>query len=91
MSITASGGYLQVIVQNRIESSVLAKDPALSTDKEDKAQHGWGLRSVRMLAERHDGTLDLYEENGMFTASVLLMQPSHGGKNGQMGAEPLHT
>ena len=84
VSITASCGYLQVIVQNRIENSVLAKDPALSTDKEDKAQHGWGLRSVRMLAERHDGTLDLYEKTACSRRAFCSCSR-------HMGAEPLHT
>ncbi|MCR4646625.1 MAG: GHKL domain-containing protein [Oscillospiraceae bacterium] len=91
VSITETDGYLQLTVKNRIAASVLSANPRLLTDKEDASQHGLGLQSVRMLAQRHEGMLDLYEENSMFVASVLLMKPSHGGQNGHMGVEPLHT
>ncbi len=44
----------------------------LSTQKQDKKYHGMGLRSIRRIAEKYDGTLDINFENGVFRLSVLL-------------------
>lgn len=44
----------------------------LSTQKQDKKHHGIGLRSIRRIAEKYDGTLDVNFENGIFRLSVLL-------------------
>ncbi len=44
----------------------------LSTQKQDKKYHGIGLRSIRRIAEKYDGTLDINLENGIFKLSVLL-------------------
>ncbi len=44
----------------------------LSTQKQDKKHHGIGLRSIRRIAEKYDGTLDINFEDGIFRLSVLL-------------------
>lgn len=33
-----------------------------------------GLKSVKEIAEKHEGMIDIYEKNGMFIVSVLLMK-----------------
>ncbi len=44
----------------------------LSTRKQDKKNHGMGLKSIRRIAEKYDGTLDINLENELFKLSVLL-------------------
>ncbi len=44
----------------------------LSTQKQDKKQHGIGLRSIRRIAEKYDGTLDIEFQNEIFKLSILL-------------------
>ncbi len=70
--ISETAGYYRVTIKNTIQESVLEKNSELKTDKSNKELHGWGLRSVKDIARRHGGTLDIYEKNGMFIASVLL-------------------
>ncbi|MBQ9631540.1 MAG: GHKL domain-containing protein, partial [Lachnospiraceae bacterium] len=36
--------------------------------------HGWGLRSIKDIAEIHNGSVDIYEKDGMFTVNILLMK-----------------
>ncbi len=59
---------LCIFCENRYKD--INKD--LSTQKQDKKQHGIGLRSIRRIAEKYDGTLNINPENGLFKLSVLL-------------------
>lgn len=78
MMIKKTHGYYRIVVKNTIRESVLQKNRELKSDKENKALHGWGLRSVAEIAERHLGGLDIYEKNGMFVVSVLLANDEIG-------------
>ncbi len=42
------------------------------TTKSDQAYHGFGLRSVSLIAKKYHGTLNLEQKDGLFTARVLL-------------------
>lgn len=45
----------------------------LSTTKTDKTSHGFGLSSMREIAQRYHGTLDAGMENGRFVLVVCLL------------------
>lgn len=68
------GGYYRVIVKNTISHSVLDNNNMLKTSKKDARNHGWGLRSIKDIAEIHNGSVDIYEKDGMFTVNILLMK-----------------
>ncbi|MCH5203890.1 MAG: GHKL domain-containing protein [Oscillospiraceae bacterium] len=61
-----------VIVKNSIERSVLAENPELKTDDADKSSHGFGIGSVRRIAEKHGGSVEFKEEDNLFIAEVWL-------------------
>ena len=75
VSIAEVGGYYRILVKNSITESVLSRNAELATTKPESDKHGIGLQTVRMLAEVHEGTLDVYEEDGFFYAGVMLMKP----------------
>ena len=66
---------LIICVKNRIDTSVLAKNPKLKTSKDKHDAHGFGVRSIREIAERYDGTVDFYEDNSYFIARISLHSP----------------
>ena len=59
-------------MKNRISSSVLENNKKLQTSKSDKKNHGYGLKTVRMLSETHNGMVDVYENDSYFIVNVLL-------------------
>lgn len=61
-----------IIVKNSIASSVLAENPELKTDDADKSSHGFGIESVRRIAEKHGGSVEFKEEDDLFIAEVWL-------------------
>jgi signal transduction histidine kinase len=72
LNVSEITGYYSIIVKNRISSSVLTDNKKLSTTKSDKHNHGYGLKSVKMLAEAHNGMLDIYEKDGFFVVNTML-------------------
>lgn len=72
LNISEISGYYSIIVKNRISSSVIADNQKLSTTKADTHNHGYGLKSVKMLAEFHNGMVDIYEKDGFFIVNTLL-------------------
>ena len=59
-------------LKNTISQSVIERNPALSSTKNNKADHGFGVRIIKEIAEKYDGYSDFYEENGMFCCMTLV-------------------
>ena len=72
LNVHEIAGYYSILVKNRISSSVLENNKKLQTSKSDKKNHGYGLKTVRMLAETHNGMVDIYENDSYFIVNVLL-------------------
>ena len=63
---------IAITVKNTIDSSVLAKNPDLVSDKQDKKKHGYGTKIIREIAKKYSGFADFYEEDGYFCCNVML-------------------
>ncbi len=90
--ISETAGYYRIVVKNTIQESVLNKNHELKTNKENRELHGWGLKSVRDITQKHIGSLDIYEKNSMFVVSTLLTKSERcnmGAENIPLGANPL--
>ncbi len=74
LTISRIGVYYQLLIENTIEESVLQNNKQLKSIKSGKNKHGWGLKSIKDIIERHDGMMDIYEENGRFCVSILLKE-----------------
>lgn len=72
LSIRADGPGYFFSVKNTVSHSVLESNPELRSTKENSAEHGYGVRIIREIAEKYDGRSDFYEEDGMFCCSAYL-------------------
>ena len=61
-----------ITVKNSIAASVLADNPDLKTDKSNKSEHGYGIRSIKDIAKKYDGSVEFMEEGGNFIAEIWL-------------------
>lgn len=61
-----------IIVKNNIGGSVLDKNPSLQTSKKDKSAHGYGIRSIKNIAEKYGGSVDFLEDNSFFITEIWL-------------------
>lgn len=64
--------YLNIMISNSIDASVLASNPQLNTSKADPVRHGMGIRLVRKAVESNHGDMRIYEEDGYFVISIFL-------------------
>lgn len=54
---------------------VYTKNDQLATTKEDKRYHGFGLQSMKMIAEKYGGTLSVKAEDGIFSLGIVIPIP----------------
>lgn len=64
--------FTYIVVKNSIAAPVLEKNPHLRTDKEDRTKHGFGVLSIRRIAEKYRGSVEFREEKNIFIAEVWL-------------------
>lgn len=82
--IGARMAFTYIIVRNTISKSVLENDPKLATSSADKEHHGYGIGSMRHIAEKYDGSIEFRENGGMFITEIWLknIETDRGKANG---------
>ena len=61
-------------VKNTIQESVLQNNTNLITVKNNKTEHGIGVKIIKDIATKYNGNVDFYEENDEFCCNVILMK-----------------
>lgn len=64
--------FTYIIVKNSIRDSVLSGNPDLATDKPDKSSHGFGVMSIRKIADKYNGSVEFREEDHKFITEIWL-------------------
>lgn len=72
IKISSLGSRLIITVRNSICCSVLNENPKLKSTKQDTSEHGFGIKTIKYLAEKYNGRFDYYEEGRTFVTSVEL-------------------
>lgn len=72
LAISKVKSMTYIAVKNSIAESVLLNNPDLKTDKKNKSEHGFGVKSIKQIAKKYNGSIEFKEESGMFIAEVWL-------------------
>lgn len=75
MKIVKKDGKIIITVVNTVETGVLDKNPSLLTTKLSRKFHGFGIPSIKNIAEKYNGSVDFYEEDGLFHSQVMILEP----------------
>ena len=67
---------LLIHVENPYQGGITFEDGLPQTTKADNRYHGFGMRSMRMIAEQYDGVLTANADDGVFSLDVLLPLPA---------------
>ncbi len=81
LNVRRTGYFTAITAYNGYEGKIKFENGLPVTAKEDKAYHGFGLRSVRRTAEKYGGTMLIESEGGVFCVKILLPVP-HGAAGG---------
>ena len=71
-TISRQKSFLYIIAKNIISTSVLSANPNLVTNKDNRSLHGFGIKSIRELARKYNGTVEFREDGSFFIAEVCL-------------------
>ena len=66
---------LHIHVDNYCNEEIRFEDGLPLTDKKDKACHGFGVRSIRHIAEKYKGELVVKKEKDRFVSDILIPVP----------------
>ncbi|MBR2890646.1 MAG: GHKL domain-containing protein [Oscillospiraceae bacterium] len=61
-----NGGYLEIEESNYFDGPILLEDNLPATTKEDPSRHGFGIKSIKYIAEQYGGKLTVSIEDNMF-------------------------
>ena len=68
------GSLLNIIVTNFFSGSLKLEDGMPATSKtEEEGFHGFGMKSMRLIAEKYGGSLHVSTEDDLFTLHIYLM------------------
>ncbi|NMM94771.1 GHKL domain-containing protein [Bifidobacterium sp. DSM 109957] len=65
-------GMVRIHIENPYDAELTFDDGLPRTTKSDRQYHGFGLRSMRMIAKQYKGVLTVSAEGGVFAVDVLL-------------------
>ena len=72
ISFYSNEEYLSITIENTSLPIQEKELEQLTTAKTDTLNHGLGLKNVRMIVKRYQGTLSLQYEDNLFTACAIL-------------------
>ena len=72
LSVARQKGFVRIRVENRCDEDLVVGKELPGTTKQDKRNHGYGLKSIRATAEKYGGSATVRAENGWFELRILI-------------------
>ncbi len=72
LTILNRGNLICISIENYYIGEIRMKNGLPITHKKDKENHGFGIRSIRILAKSYGGDIAVTTENGVFRLQILL-------------------
>ncbi len=70
--------FLMIHVINPIIGNLVYEEELPVTTKENRNDHGYGLKSIKYILEKYDGCFSIAEEDGCFSLIILIPIPKFG-------------
>lgn len=72
LSVKEVGEFLIIHEDNNYDGNLMTTDGKIQTSKADKTMHGFGLMSIRRVAEKYGGSLKTGTNDNVFHVNVLI-------------------
>ncbi len=72
VKITSFDGKLIIQVANSIKHSVLNGNKELKSTKSDLSEHGFGVKSIRLIVKKYQGSVKYFEDDNLLNCRVIL-------------------
>ena len=78
LNVSGKDGITKLIMQNSVLNLPEIVDGLPQTTKPDKFNHGFGVKSIKMIAEKYGGQVDFNIEEGRFSLTILFFNDNLG-------------
>ena len=78
VAVFAQNRFLMIRVENYYESALHKDGNSFRTTKHDADYHGYGLKSIRFIAEKYGGSVNILTEDNRFSLRILIPLPETG-------------
>ena len=75
LAVSSQKAFVHIRLENCCEEQLSFRDGLPVTTKKDAAYHGFGMKSMRKITEKYDGTLTAALKDGWFELRILLPIP----------------
>ncbi len=72
LSVRRQGGLVTIEEENYFSGSLTFEDGLPKTTKDDKAYHGFGTRSIKMIATKYGGAMTASADGDVYSLCVIL-------------------
>ena len=72
LNISQSGKMLYIHVENFCDEYLMFKDGLPLTTKDEKSEHGFGVKSIRYIVEKNNGNLIMSLDDNMFNLDIII-------------------
>ena len=72
IAVYNQGELLMIKIENYFESKLQYNNNELITTKNDKNNHGYGIKSIKYITEKYHGSLNIAEKDQWFVLSILI-------------------
>ena len=72
LTIRSQGQMLHISLENYYEGTIALRDGYPVTSKPDRENHGYGVRSIRLIAQKYGGDIQIAAQNQIFSLQILL-------------------
>ena len=72
LSIKNQGEMLHITLENYYEGNIIMKGKYPFTSKSNKENHGYGIKSIWLIAQKYGGEIQIHTENQVFLLQILL-------------------
>lgn len=70
--VSEKQGFLLICFENYFEGNLFYEEGLPKTTKKDKYFHGYGLKSIHMIAKKYDGYVSIETDNNWFELAIIL-------------------
>ena len=61
-----------LMIENTAPKNALENNKQLATTKDDTSRHGYGVKSIKSIAEKNNGMVDFSQIEDRFRSTVIL-------------------
>lgn len=73
MELAYKPDYLVIRVENPMDGEPISLGGSYRTSKSDYENHGFGLKNIADLVNRHHGLMKIVPERGVFAVQIALL------------------